>query len=378
MAACPAVWKILMLLTFFSATFVSMIIALFLIRYIHLHQRFSGDNPLSGPQKFHIGLTPRIGGIPIFAGLAVGGIVAILQHLLPLQAALFILAAATPVFLLGIIEDISKRVAPVWRLFASFVSAALACWLLGATLPYLGIIGLDNLFASYPLTAAAFTVVAVGGICHSINIIDGYNGLASGVSAIILVALAYVAFEVGDRQLLVACLASAGAVTGFMFWNFPRGLIFAGDGGAYLMGFLIAELSVLLVVRNPSVSPWFPFTLVIYPVWETFFSIYRRRMVRKQAVGLPDALHLHQMVFARLVRWMVGKREARHLLRRNSMTTPYLWGMGLLTVTPAVLVWRYPHLLQLCCLVFALFYVWLYRRLVHFRAPRWLVIHRGK
>lgn len=365
-----------MLLTFFSAILVSLFAALLLIRYIRIHQRLTGDNPLSGPQKFHIGLTPRIGGVPILLGVCVGGGVAILRGLLPLQGALNLLLAAAPVFLLGLAEDISKRVSPVWRLLASFLSAGLASWLLGATLPRVGIIGVDSLFAVYPVVAVAFTIVAVGGMCHSLNIIDGYNGLASGVSAMILLALGYVAFKVGDLSLVTVCLASAGAVIGFMVWNYPRGLIFAGDGGAYVMGFLIAALSVLLVVRNPVVSPWFPFTLVVYPVWETFFTMYRRRVVRGHAAGLPDALHLHQMVFSRLVRWMVGRREARHLLRRNSMTTPYLWGMGLLTVVPAVLAWDMPAVLQVCCAVFVLFYVWLYGRLVHFRAPRWLVLHK--
>lgn len=365
-----------MLATFFTSIFVSFFIALLLIRYIHLHQKVTGDIHTQGPQKFHIGLTPRIGGLPILLGLCAGGGLAIFSGLLPKQLALSLFFSALPAFLLGIAEDISKRVAPLWRLLASFLSAAIASWLMGATLTGIGLSGIDFLLSSYPMAAFIFTVIAVGGMCHSLNIIDGYNGLASGVSGMILLALGYVCFEVGDRQLLAVSLVCAGAVAGFMVWNFPRGLIFAGDGGAYLLGFLIAEISVLLVARNPSVSPWFPFTLVVYPVWETLFTMYRRRIIRGQAAGLPDALHLHQMVFSRLVRWMVGKREARHLLRRNSMTAPYLWGMGLLTVVPAILAWRYPLVLQLCCLVFVFFYVWIYRRLVHFRAPRWMVLHK--
>lgn len=367
-----------MLLTFFLSIFVSFFTALLLIRYIHIHQRLTGDNPKSGPQKFHIGFTPRIGGIPIFLGVCCGGALALAYGLLPLQGSLYLILAVSPVFLLGLAEDISKRVSPIWRLLASFISAGVASWLLGALLPRVGIIGLDSLFASYPVVALVFTIIAVGGMCHSLNIIDGYNGLASGFSAMILLALGYVAFEVGDRQLLVACLTIGGAVIGFMVWNYPRGLIFAGDGGAYLMGFFVAELSVLLVVRNASVTPWFPFTLVVYPVWETFFTIYRRRVIRRQAAGLPDALHLHQMISRRLVRWMVGRREARYLLRRNSMTAPYLWSMGLLTVVPAVLAWHTPMILQACCLVFVLFYIWLYRRIVRFRAPRWLVFVKNK
>lgn len=365
-----------MLASFFTSIFTSFSIALILIRYIHLHQKMTGDIHTQGPQKFHIGLTPRIGGLPILLGLCAGGGLAISKDLLPVQLSLSLLVAVAPVFLLGLAEDISKRVAPLWRLLASFFSAGLASWLIGATLSGIGLPGIDSLMSSYHVVTLIFTVIAVGGMCHSLNIIDGYNGLASGVSGMIFLALGYVCFEVGDRQLLAACLICSGAVAGFMVWNFPRGLIFAGDGGAYLLGFLIAEISVLLVVRNPSVSPWFPFTLVVYPVWETLFTMYRRRIIRGQAAGLPDALHLHQMVFSRLVRWMVGKREARHLLRRNSMTAPYLWGMGLLTVVPAVLAWHNPLLLQVCCLMFVFFYLWLYRRLVRFRAPRWMVLHR--
>lgn len=365
-----------MLLTFFFSIFVSLFSALLLIRYLHLHQKLSGDLHTHGPQKFHIGLTPRIGGIPILMGLCAGGILASYRGLIPSQLGLPLLYASAPVFLLGLAEDISKRVAPIWRLLASFLSAGAASWFLGAILPGIGIHWIDPVFSRYGMIPVLFTLIAVGGMCHSLNIIDGYNGLASGVSGMILLALGYVCFEVGDRQLLAVSLVCAGAVAGFMVWNFPRGLIFAGDGGAYLLGFLIAEISVLLVVRNPQVSPWFPFTLVIYPVWETIFSMYRRRILRGHSAGLPDALHLHQMVFNRLVRWMVGKREARHLLRRNSLTTPYLWGMGLLTVVPAVLVWQYPLALRLCCVCFVLFYLWLYRRLVRFRAPRWMVLHK--
>ena len=83
------------------------------------------------------------------------------------------------------------------------------------------------------------------------------------------------------------------------------------------------------------------------------------------------------MVFNRLVRWTVGARETKNLRRRNAMTTPYLWGMGLLTVIPATLFWQYTLVLQLCCLTFVIFYVWLYQRLVRFRAPLWLMMHKG-
>jgi len=167
-----------------------------------------------------------------------------------------------------------------------------------------------------------------------------------------------------------------GAVAGFLVFNFPRGLIFAGDGGAYVIGFFIAELSVLLVTRHPTVSPWFPLLLVAYPVWETLFSVYRKKVLRGQSPGMPDGLHFHMLVYKRLVRWMVGSREAQHLLHRNSRTSPYLWGVAALTVIPAVLFWQRTLALQLCFGGFVLGYVWLYGRIVRFRSPRWMVTNR--
>lgn len=172
------------------------------------------------------------------------------------------------------------------------------------------------------------------------------------------------------------CFAATGAVLGFLVWNFPRGMIFAGDGGAYLIGFLIAELSVLLVARHPQVSPWFPLLLVIYPVFETLFSIYRKKFLRGMSPGMPDGLHLHMLVYKRLVRWMVGSREARHLTRRNSMTSPYLWALSSLSVAPAMLFWNNTTVLMVCVGVFVLTYLYLYRMIIRFRSPRWMVLYR--
>lgn len=366
-----------MLIAVIASFFTSLLVALVLIRYLHLHQHLSGDSATDGPQKFHVGLTPRIGGIPILAGWVAGMAVVGLQGLLPFTASLLWLAAMMPVFLAGVTEDLTKKIAPRWRLLASFISAGCGIWLLGAVLPRVALPGIDLLLSSVPVVAWVITVVAVGGICHSINLIDGYNGLAGGVALMILAALGYVCFKVGDSELLMVCAVGVGAVLGFLAWNYPRGLIFAGDGGAYLLGFIIAEVSVLLVARHPQVSPWFPFTLVMYPVWETLFTIYRRKFIQGQAAGLPDALHLHQMIFSRLVRWMVGKREAKQLIRRNAMTTPYLWGVGLLTILPAVLSWQRTWVLQIICSVFIVSYIWFYRCLVRFKAPKWLMVRKS-
>jgi UDP-N-acetylmuramyl pentapeptide phosphotransferase/UDP-N-acetylglucosamine-1-phosphate transferase len=189
---------------------------------------------------------------------------------------------------------------------------------------------------------------------------------------IMLAALAYVAFQAGDLVVGELALAGLGAVLGFFLWNFPLGLIFLGDGGAYFLGFLVAELSILLLVRNPSVSPLFPLLVCIYPVFETLFSVYRRRYVRALPASMPDGIHLHSLIYRRLLRWAVGDRSAKALTRRNSMTSPFLWALCMMPVVPAVLFYEHTVVLALLLGLFALTYMLLYRRIVRFRAPRWL------
>ncbi len=222
------------------------------------------------------------------------------------------------------------------------------------------------------------TVLAVAGIANAINIIDGFNGLASVVAICMLLSLAYVAFQVNDMFVLVTALMVAGATAGFLIWNYPAGLIFLGDGGAYFVGFMLGELALLLVMRNPQVSTWYAALLLLYPTFETLFSVYRRVFVRGKSPSMPDGIHLHSLIFRRIVQWAVGRKEARALIRRNSMTSPYLWLFSLMAVIPATLFWRHTWILMLFCLLFVFSYVWLYARIVRFKAPRWMILNKRK
>jgi UDP-N-acetylmuramyl pentapeptide phosphotransferase/UDP-N-acetylglucosamine-1-phosphate transferase len=237
--------------------------------------------------------------------------------------------------------------------------------------PRIGLPVLDEWWASYGWLGLALAVLAISGLPHAFNLIDGYNGLAGLVALICCFALAYVALQVGDRQLAAIVLALAGSTAGFLVWNYPRGLIFAGDGGAYLWGTVIAIASVLLVMRHPLVSPWFPALLLIYPVWETVFSIWRKA-ARGVSPGVADALHFHQLIYRRIVRQVFHDDESRRMLMRNNRTSPYLWGFAFLTVCPAVLFWNRTHVLMAFTLLFIVSYVYAYSCIVRFRVPRWL------
>jgi UDP-N-acetylmuramyl pentapeptide phosphotransferase/UDP-N-acetylglucosamine-1-phosphate transferase len=198
------------------------------------------------------------------------------------------------------------------------------------------------------------------------------------VGIIILSGIFFVALQLSDQLIMTAALAMAGAILGFFVWNFPRGLIFLGDGGAYLIGFWIAELSILLVLRNPSISVWFPVLLCAYPIFETLFSIFRRLVLRKSHLGEADSSHLHHLIYSRLVRWKVGSKLEADRLNRNSLTAPYLWTLCLLSVIPAVLFWNDTSTLQLFTVLFLISYYLLYRALVRFSALKWMILNNKK
>jgi len=275
----------------------------------------------------------------------------------------YLVFASLPAFLGGITEDITKTVGVPARLALTMLAAALGVWLLGAVIPRLDVPGLDSLLRWTPF-AIAFTVFAVGGVANAINIVDGYNGLAGGHAIVVLSAIAYVCVLVGDAFLFTAALAMIGALLGFLVWNYPKGKIFLGDGGAYLLGFWLGELSVLLVVRHPEVSPWFPLLLLVFPIFETIFSMYRRKIVLGLSPGQPDRYHMHQVLYAALPRTATGATEAEELTRQNSRVAPYFWLMSVCCALPAILLWRETGWLVSVSLVFCAGYVLVYRRLL--------------
>jgi len=357
----------------FAVAFVASVL---LIRWARSH---AANYEVDKPQRFHVGDVPRLGGLGVLAGMLAGWLVAawstaandFLVSRVTWPVALAWGLLILPAVLGGAYEDWTQRLSAGYRLGLTAVSAVLACWLLDLSVPRLALPGIDLVLAGFPWIGVAFAIFAICGLPHAFNIIDGYNGLAGTVALLIGLAIAHVALQLGDRQLAAVVLCMVGATAGFLVLNYPRGLIFAGDGGAYLWGVVIAVISIALVQRHEQVSPWFPMLLLIYPVWETVFSIYRK-LVRGVSPGVADALHFHQLIYRRIVRGVFQDDASRRMLMRNNRTSPYLWGFTLLTVAPAVLFWNNTPALMLCCALFVTLYVASYLMLVRFKVPRWL------
>jgi UDP-GlcNAc:undecaprenyl-phosphate/decaprenyl-phosphate GlcNAc-1-phosphate transferase len=357
------------MISFLSAFFASFVTTLVIIRFKNLHGHFSGDHDLSSPQKFHKESVPRIGGISIVLGILAAVLIG-LQSGGALSMKVVLLLCAIPTFAIGLTEDLTKQIGVKTRLLFTAFSAALVVYFLDASIAKLDIWGIDYLL-SIPLVTIVFTVFAIAGLANAYNIIDGFNGLSSMVGIITLLGLAYVSYLFQDTAILSLSLIMVGAIMGFFIWNYPRGLIFLGDGGAYLIGFWIAALSVLIIARHPGISPWFALLINAYPILETLFTIYRRKIHQGKSPGLPDGIHFHTLIYRRILN-PSAVRNKFDLLNANARTAPYLWLLSSFAVVPAILWWQSTPILIAFALLFTISYVWLYTKIVRFKTPRWI------
>ena len=320
-----------------------------------VHTLDSGD----GVQKIHDEPTPRVGGIAIYIGMLAG------WWLAPPEIAALLgpmLIAVAPAFIAGALEDVTKRDSVRERLLATFASGLLAWWLTGVSLNRIDVWGVDTLL-QHTAVSVLFTAFALAGVANAVNIIDGLNGLASATVLLCLTALGFVALPGGDAEMAKVCFVLGGATCGFMLVNYPRGKIFLGDGGAYLLGFLLGWVAVMVVVRNPMISAWAPLLACGYPILEVLFSMARRR-ARTRHLGHPDRLHLHSLLWARVAKKWFRNRSA---VFQNAAVLPMILLYALVPAVLAIVLRRHTVALIAAFLACGYLYALIYARLVHFR-----------
>jgi len=255
------------------------------------------DNP--DVRKVHASAIPRIGGLAIFLstiGLAIAALFLdnnIGEAFRSAQTQVFaLLAAGTFIFIVGLIDDL-RGMRVRHKLISQIVAAAAICFA-GARID---LIGVSNMFtisvgwASFPLTI--FWIVA---ITNAVNLIDGLDGLAAGISAVVCAVIAIFAFDIGQPLLVVLMLALLGSLSGFLFYNFNPARIFMGDCGSMFLGFILASTSVLCATKSRTIIALALPTLALgLPIFDTIFSILRRYLKRRGIMS-PDRGHLHHIL----------------------------------------------------------------------------------
>ena len=228
---------------------------------------------------------PRIGGYAIYISSLIGMVI-FLKTDPQINA---ILIASFLVFFVGLFDDVHD-LSPKTKLIVELI-AALIVILYGDI--YLK--GFDFLPANWPpILPGAITVLWIVGITNAINLIDGLDGLSSGISIIVLFTISITSLTSGRTDIASLSLVLAGAIMGFLFYNFHPAKIFLGDCGALYIGFMISVISLLGFGYN--VSTFFtlgaPIVVLMVPIMDTLIAIIRRKVHHKK-FSEADKAHLH-------------------------------------------------------------------------------------
>lgn len=258
------------------------------------HGAYTSDL-VSGPQKVHSHEVTRLGGVALFAGLLSVVIYTEASH----QYFLLCIIALLPVFIFGVTEDVTKNVSPRLRLVASVTTGIMFLFAFDVHLTKTGFAFSDQLLNFVPL-AMFLTVLAIAAMVNAVNIIDGLNGLSIGTSLFVMVAVFAAASQADDGEMAHFALVIAACLFAVGLFNFPQGRMFMGDGGAYIMGGIVAFSAILIAERNVDVSPFFSLLLVAYPFYELMRTMIRRIRMASADMMAPDLNHLHSRVFVHL------------------------------------------------------------------------------
>ena len=284
---------------FFFLTFILSALFVGVLFYFDIMSVSKANEAISAKQASHSNLTSRVGGLAAIMALLIG------VCLTADQLVFFIVLSSMPVLLAGGLEDIGYNIKPSYRFYAGLVSGFLAIYSTGLWLDDVDFEILVPILA-VPFIAVCFTAFASAGISNSINLIDGVNGLASGVIMLIGLALCIISFSVGEAGLGTFCIILVGSILGFFIWNFPKGLIFLGDSGAYTYGHLLVWIAISLITKHPEISAWAILCLFIWPVLDTGAAILRRGL-KRGSINRADHMHFHQLVMRVVVIYSRGR-----------------------------------------------------------------------
>jgi UDP-GlcNAc:undecaprenyl-phosphate/decaprenyl-phosphate GlcNAc-1-phosphate transferase len=331
----------LWILILFACSFVLSILFTPLVRRFALSRNLV-DKP-DNKRKLHKVPIPRIGGPPIL--LAYGGSLGILfltgaSRSLPVHEHLHtvwnLLFSALLVFLVGLLDDLICL--PPWVKLLGETFAGL--------LAYFGGVQIHE-FLWYPVPSYVglpLTVVWLVGCTNAFNLIDGLDGLATGIGLVATVTTLIAGLLQGDFGLVIATAPLAGALLGFLMFNFNPASIFLGDGGSLWIGFMLACYGVIWCEKSVTVmSITAPMMALAIPLLDTALSILRRYL-RRQPIFTADRGHIHHRLLDRglsprqavLLLYAAGGIGASFSLLQSTGSATI---RGLIVVVFCVLVW---------------------------------------
>lgn len=279
---------------YFGSAFLALVftpVAIWLARRLNI-------TDVPGARHMHTKPISHIGGVAIFLSMMPLTVcVLFLSNVIGdafrniLLKVIVLLSAATFMFFVGLIDDIKTNGLRARFKFLAQLVAAVAVCAVGIrirSVAFADWLTLDFGLFSWPLTA-----LWIIGITNAVNLSDGLDGLAAGISAVACGVIAVFAVYSNQVVMAVLMLAMLGSLTGFLFFNFNPAKIFMGDCGSTFLGFIIASSSVLCHAKSSAlVGLALPFVALGVPIFDTLFSMLRRFLERR-SIFAPDRSHFH-------------------------------------------------------------------------------------
>lgn len=238
-------------------------------------------------RRMHTDSVPLIGGLAIFLGFLVSTVFFAEIDI----KIIAILSGALIMVVLGVFDD-KYALGAKFKLMIQIIAAAIPV-IAGVRieriiLPFLKSGGIEFGWLAYPIT-----ILWIVALTNAVNLIDGLDGLAAGVSAIASFSMFLIALMQGNYVIAVMSAALVGACCGFLPYNFSPASIFMGDTGSTFLGFVMASLSVLGLFKiHAIISFAVPFIAFGIPIFDTSFAIFRR-IKEHRPIMSPDRGHLH-------------------------------------------------------------------------------------
>ena len=236
-------------------------------------------------RKVHQKIMPRLGGLAIFFSFLIGYLV--LQP--DSKYALPILIGSIIIIITGVLDDMIELSAKI-KLGGQLVATLIVVVYGGVQIDFINLPFGGKL--EFGMLSIPITVLWIVGITNAINLIDGLDGLAAGVSSIVLITISGMAIMMGNVFVTSMGFIVLGSTLGFLFYNFHPAKIFMGDTGALFLGYMISVLSLLGFKNVAVISFIVPVIILGVPISDTFFAIIRR-IVKNQPLSAPDKSHLH-------------------------------------------------------------------------------------
>jgi len=273
------------------AFFVSLITVLIITPLVKRLAIKSGVVDQPDKRKIHDKVMPRMGGLAIFIGVLTGSFAGGLYE----NRITAITLGAFMIVMLGIVDDkynLSARIKFIVQVLVACIIVSTGLKMEFLSIPFWDL-RFDLGWLAYPLT-----ILWIVGITNAINLIDGLDGLAAGISVIGLSTIAVMAC-VSDKILIFSLsLVVIGSTVGFLFYNFHPAKIFMGDTGSLFLGYVISVLSLLGLYKSVTLfSVVIPIIILGVPIFDTTFAIIRR-ILNKQPISAPDKSHIHHRLMA--------------------------------------------------------------------------------